>query len=264
VIDALERLRLGDGLRISCSLIGNADLLGELVRQLGAALDVRRVTLTEHSGPADAYGLQLNGAEPVQSLGILTEAEADRIVAGVEVVVYAGPLDVTLLEQLNRSALGAGVTLIPALVLDRRTAMVGPLMIRSRTACVREVLLWMMNSQLLPQDDAIRHIAPEDSFDTGQLIIYAPLRSVAIGFLMDYLLDWSRSMRSGRVPAYAGRALYINLERGILSLEAVLRIPGCPVCASLSQASYSERAIPSEYFVAPENPFERAIRERER
>lgn len=225
VIDDVAAPTFGVAPPLVVSVLGTTRLVTRLLADLGNALDVK----TQLTAPSS----ELDSASIAAALD------------GVDAAVYLGPLDTKLLETLNDVALERSTTVIPLLLLDSRSALIGPTVIPGRTACLRELLLWMMNADLIPQSDPTQQIGAMGSFESGDLVAYRPLESLMLGFLMEMLLELRRMRPGGRLSAYTGRAVFVNLERRLVTIESVLRIPGCTQCATLTGATFAEEAIPA-------------------
>jgi len=226
VVEDLAELTFGAAPRLGVTVLGSPRLVERLLTDLGPALEVR----AQLTAPSD----ELDSARLAAALD------------GAEVAVYLGPLDTKLLETLNDVALERNMPVVPLLLLESRSALIGPTVVPGRTACLRELLLWMMNADLIPQSDPTQQIGALGAFESGSLIAYRPLESLMLGFLMEMLLEQRRARHGGRLSAYAGRGVFVNLERRLVTVESVLRIPGCSQCATLTEATYADEWVPAE------------------
>jgi hypothetical protein len=250
IIEDLGQISFGDASPLPVSVIGIPSLVARLVAELGAALSIRSGALVRGVGYGDMPAVDGVAAGTLSDLDPTQDLADGRLAAAIgdaDVCLYLGPLDIQLLEALNDLLLPLGRPFIPLLLLDARSAVVGPLVLPGRTACVRDLLLWLMNSDVVSLGDGSSYVRPLDAIDTGPPVAYRPLELLALGHLAEALLEFARTRRSGRIPPYAGRAMFINLERKIATLESVLRIPGCPACSSLTGALYSEPVLPGSY-----------------
>jgi hypothetical protein len=226
VVGDIAEIRLGGCEAIPVTLVGDETLFDRMLTDFGPAVDVRATVPLDVAPPE---GARLEAA-----------------LEGAGLAVYAGPVDTKVLESLNDATLAKGVPTLPLLLLSARSALVGPYVVPGRSACLRELLLWMMNADLIPQADRTQMVGNVGGFDSGRPLAYLPLETLALGFLMEMLVEHGRARRAGRLPAYTGRAIFINLERRLLTMESVLRIPGCTRCALLTGSTYSDEVIPNE------------------
>ncbi len=226
VVDDLAELNLGAAPPLRVSVLGTPRLVTRLLADLGNAIEVRAQLTAPEVG--------------------LDPAKLAAALDGVAAALYLGPVDTQLLETLNDIALERGTPVVPLLLLDSRSALIGPTVLPGRTACLRELLLWMMNADLIPQSDPTQQVGALGAFESGDLVAYRPLESLMLGFYMEMLLELRRARGRARVSTYAGRAVFVNLERRLVTMESVLRIPGCAQCATLTGATFAEEPIPSE------------------
>jgi hypothetical protein len=226
IVDDLSAVAFGAAPPLRVSVLGLPNLVQRLLADFGPALDIRTVTT-----------------------GLGADLTFETLAAGLgseETVVYLGPLDTALLERLNDLALERRAGIVPLLLLNSRTALIGPTVVPGLTPCLRELLLWMMNADLIPQSDPTSQVGLLGALDSGEPVAYRPLESLMLGFLGEMLLEQRRATAAGRQSNYAGRAVFINLERRLVTMDSVLRIPGCDRCAALTGANLGEEAIPAE------------------
>ena len=163
-----------------------------------------------------------------------------------ELVLYLGIIDTELLENINNAILEKNLLTLPILILSNTQAILGPLIIPGRTACLRELILWLMNSEIILEEDTTRFAKPIDSFISGNnLVLYKPLEKLIVGYAGEMIIDTITSLESGRKPTYTGKALFVDMDRKIISTEYVLKIPGCNACNRFKKERYSDAILPS-------------------
>mgnify|MGYP001772547432 CR=1 FL=1 len=168
----------------------------------------------------------------------------------IELVIYVGVIDTELLESLNNVILEKNLLTLPILTLSNTQAILGPLIIPGRTACLRELMLWLMNAEIIPEEDTTKFAKPLDSFISGNsLKLYKPLEKLIVGYAGEMIIDIITSLESKRKPIYAGKALFIDMDRKIISNEYVLKIPGCDACNRFRKERYSDVILPSSLLI---------------
>jgi len=175
----------------------------------------------------------------------INEIRNDITKSPISLIIYCGVIDTEILEEVNRIILSFGIPLLSVLFLSHKSSIVGPLIIPYKTSCMKEFVLWLLNSEVIPDSSLLAYTKPTDYVETREIMLYKPLELITIGLFGEVLIDTVKTLYHTNYKnyTYAGKAIFVDLDRKIISVEGILKIPGCTACTRKGKKLYSDSIV---------------------